>query len=138
MHESEAEDVRLIFRRYLELGCLTSLARDLRERGIVTKVSHRRDGSIRGGIPFTKGPLAHLLRNRVYVGEMIHRGQHYPGEHDPIVSRELFNAAQGELTAKAQGRGSVRVNRSPLLVGRIFDDRGNRMTPTTAKKGGAR
>jgi site-specific DNA recombinase len=136
--EREAETVRLIFERYLELGCLTALARDLRERGIVTKVSRRRDGSIRGGIPFTKGPLAYLLRNKVYVGEVIHKGQHYPGEHDPIVSRGLFNAVQGELTAKAQGRGSVRVNRSSLLLGRIFDDRGNRMTPTTAKKGGAR
>jgi site-specific DNA recombinase len=138
VHESEAEDVRLIFERYLELGCLTALARDLRERGTVTKVSRRRNGSIRGGIPFTKGPLAYLLRNRVYVGEVIHRGQHYPGEHDPIVSPELFDAVQGELTAKAQGRGSVRVNRASLLMGRIFDDRGNRMTPTTAKKGGVR
>ena len=69
---------------------------------------------------------------------MIHKGQHYPGEHDPFVPRELFEAVQGELTAKAQGRGSVRVNRASLLMGRIFDDRGNRMTPTTAKKGGAR
>src|SRR3954452_22328023 len=58
---TEADQVRLIFGRYLELGCLTGLARDLRDRGTVTKVSRRRDGSTRGGIPFTKGPLAYLL-----------------------------------------------------------------------------
>jgi site-specific DNA recombinase len=61
INETEAEQVRLIFRRYRELGCLTALARDLAEQGIVSKVSRRRDGSTRGGIRFTKGPLAYLL-----------------------------------------------------------------------------
>jgi DNA invertase Pin-like site-specific DNA recombinase len=138
VHEPEAEQVRLIFSRYLELKCLTALARDLRERGIVTKVSHRRDGSIRGGIAFTKGPLAYLLRNRAYIGEVIHKGQHYPGEQEPIVPHDLFEAVQEELSAKAHGRGAQRINQSSLLVGLLFDDRGNRMTPTTSKKGGAR
>ncbi|MEE1657861.1 recombinase family protein [Microvirga sp. CF3062] len=138
VHEPEAEQVRLIFSRYLELKCLTALARDLRERGIVTKVSRRRDGSIRGGIAFTKGPLAYLLRNRTYVGEVIHKGQHYPGEQEPIVSRHLFDAVQDELSVKAHNRGTPRINRSSLLVGLLFDDRGNRMTPTTSNKGGAR
>jgi site-specific DNA recombinase len=138
VHEPEAEQVRLIFRRYLELKCLTALARDLQERGIVTKVSRRRDGSIRGGIPFTKGPLAYLLRNRAYIGEVIHKEQYYPGEQEPVVPRDLFQAVQDELSAKAHNRGAQRINRSSLLVGLLFDDRGNRMTPTTSNKGGAR
>jgi site-specific DNA recombinase len=124
-----------------QAGCPTppaGLARDLRERGLVTKVSRRRDGSVRGGIPFTKGPLAYLLRNRAYVGEVIHKDRHYPGEHDPIIGRELFDAVQDELSAKACNRGSMRVNRGSLLTGRIFDDQGNRMTPASARKGGAR
>src|SRR3954470_21095961 len=66
VHEAEAEQVRAIFARYLELGCLNALAADLRERGVLTKVSHRRDGTSRGGIPFSKGPLGYLLRNRTY------------------------------------------------------------------------
>ncbi len=138
VHEPEAKQVRLIFRRYLELKCLTALARDLRELGIVTKVARRRDGSVRGGISFTKGPLAYLLRNRAYIGEVIHKGRYYPGEQEPIVSRDLFDAVQDELSAKAHSRGAPRVNNSSLLVGLLFDDRGNRMTPTTSNKGGAR
>ena len=83
LHSEEAEQVRLIFERYLALGCLTRLARSLGEEGIRTKVSRRRDGTLRGGIPLTKGPLAYLLRNRVYVGEVIHKGRD-SGEHaDP-------------------------------------------------------
>jgi len=138
VHEAEAEQVRLIFRRYQELTCLSALTRDLQERGIVTKVTRKRDGSIRGGIPFTKGPLAYLLRNRSYVGEVVHKGQHYPGEQEPIVARELFDAVQEELSAKAQGRGAPRVNTTSPLAGLLFDDRGNRMTPTTTNKGGVR
>jgi DNA invertase Pin-like site-specific DNA recombinase len=138
LHEPEAEQVCLIFSRYLELKCLTALARDLRERGIHTKVSHRRDGSIRGGIAFTKGPLAYLLRNRAYIGEVIHKGQYYPGEQEPIVSRDLFEAVQDALSAKAHNRRARRINRSSLLVGLLFDDRGNRMTPTKSNKRGVR
>ena len=137
IHPDEADQVQLIFRRYLELGCLTKLARSLREEGVRTKVSRRRDGTLRGGISFTKGALAYLLRNRVYVGEVIHKGRYYPGEHDPIMPQAAFDAVQQELTAKARNTGTHRIAGS-LLTGRIFDDRGNRMTPTTTKKGGAR
>jgi site-specific DNA recombinase len=138
VHEPEAEQVRLIFKRYLELGCLTALVRDLHEQGIVTKVSLRRDRSTRGGIPFTKGPLTYLLRNRTYIGDVIHKGQHYPGEHEPTLSRELFEAVHHELSTKAHNQGARRVNLSSLLVGRLYDDRGNRMSPTTTSKRGAR
>lgn len=90
----EADAVRLIFNRYLEVDCLTRLVDDLRHRNIVTKQSHRRDGSVRGGIAFTKGPLGYLLRNRVYAGEVKHKGRYYPGEHEPIVPADLFDAVQ--------------------------------------------
>src|SRR6516164_2160299 len=66
--EEEAERVRTIFRRYLQLGSLNLLMADLRARGIVTKVRSLKSGRTVGGIPFTRGPLAHLLRNRFYVG----------------------------------------------------------------------
>jgi hypothetical protein len=135
---TEAEQVRLIFARYLELGCLTALARELRELGITTKVSPRRDGSVRGGIPFTKGPLAYLLRNRVYIGQVIQKGRHYPGEHEPIVPAELFEAVQQALSAKAASEGHTALNRGSLLKGLLYDDQGNRMSPSTAKKSGAR
>ena len=134
----EAAQVRTIFERYLALGCLNGLAADLQGRGILTKRTPRRDGTIRGGIPFTKGPLAYLLRNRVYIGEVIHKDQHYPGEHEGIVPRELFDAVQAALSEKAQAQGSVRGNTGSWLMGLLYDDRGNRMTPSSARKGALR
>src|SRR6266516_4166673 len=138
INPQEADRVRRIFRRYLELGCLTKLAGDLRKQGIHSKVTRRSHGASRGGIPFIKGPLAYLLKNRVYIGEIIHKGRHYPGEHAPIIDRELFEAVQRDLASRAQARGQHRINDASLLTGRIFDDRGNRMTPSTGKKGSAR
>ena len=131
----EGPRVRAIFERYLALGCLNGLAADLQGRGILTKRTPRRDGTIRGGIPFTKGPLAYLLRNRVYIGEVIHKDQHYPGEHEGIVPRELFDAVQAALSEKAQAQGSARGNTGSWLTGLLYDDRGNRMTPSSARKG---
>ncbi|AWN42748.1 recombinase family protein [Methylobacterium durans] len=135
---AEAEQVRGIFARYLELGCLSALAADLRERGMLTKSSVRRDGTDRGGIPFSKGPLAYLLRNRVYIGEVVHKGQHYRGEHEAIVPRELFEAVQAALSAKGPAAGAGRANTGSLLKGLLYDDRGNRMTPSSARKGAVR
>jgi hypothetical protein len=79
--EEEVERVRTIFRRYLELGSLNRLIIDLRQRGIVTKVRSVKAGRTIGGIPFTRGPLAHLLRNRFYLGEVVYRGEvaRHPG-----------------------------------------------------------
>ncbi|WP_082523974.1 recombinase family protein [Methylobacterium sp. Leaf399] len=131
----EAEQVRTIFEHYLALGCLNGLATALQSRGILTKRSPRRDGTIRGGIAFTKGPLAYLLRNRVYIGEVIHKHRHYPGEHEGIVPRELFEAVQVALSEKAQAQATVRANTGSLLTGLLYDDCGNRMTPSSARKG---
>jgi hypothetical protein len=78
--EEEAERVRTIFRRYLELGSLNRLMADLRERGIVSKARPLKTGRTVGGIPFTRGPLAHFLRNRFYIGEVAFKGEVFPGE----------------------------------------------------------
>jgi site-specific DNA recombinase len=136
--DEEAERVRLIFRRYLELGSLDSLMRDLRERGVITKVRRLSNGSTIGGIPFTRGPLAYLLRNRFYVGKVVYRGEVCPAEHEPILARELFDAVRVKLTQQHQAFLRGRTGSAALLMGRIYDDRGNRMTPTHAQKAGRR
>src|SRR5262245_2941181 len=69
VNEAEADRVRTIFRTYLRLGSLSLLMAELRKQGIVTKVRTLKSGATVGGIPFTRGPLAHLLRNRFYIGE---------------------------------------------------------------------
>jgi site-specific DNA recombinase len=138
INKQEAERVRYIFRRYLELGSLGKLLADLRQQRVYTKATKRKDGSWRGGIGFTKGPLVHLLKNRVYVGELVHKDKYFPGQHEAIVDRALFDDVQEAIKTNAQERRQDRINTGSLLAGRIFDDRGNRMTPTSAKKNGAR
>jgi site-specific DNA recombinase len=134
--EEEAERVRTIFRRYLELGSLNLLMADLRERGIVTKVRSLRTGCRVGGIPFTRGPLAHFLRNRFYIGEVVFKGEVLPGEQPAILDRDLFDAVQAKLSDHRNNQTVARSKSEALLTGRIYDDRGNRMTPSHVRKGG--
>src|SRR5215208_1790848 len=136
--EDEAERVRTIFRRYLELGSLNLLMTDLRKRGIVSKVRMLKSGATVGGIAFTRGPLAHLLRNRFYVGEVPFKGEVLPGEQTAIMDRELFDAVQAKLNQQRNNQTTTRLKSEALLLGRIFDDRGNRMSPTHARKGGVK
>src|ERR1700736_1361284 len=134
----EAEAVRTIFTRYLALGSLAALIEDLDRGGIRTKANGRTDGRQRGGIRFGVGTLAYLLKNRFYVGEVVYRGEVHRGEHEPILDRDLFEAVQARLAANAVAR-QVRLKGSPaVLTGRIFDDRGNRMSRSHSNKLGVR
>ena len=95
----EAEAVRTIFTRYLELGSMGTLVAELDRRGIKTKASARRDGQKSGAIRFGVGSLAYLLKNRFYIGEITYRGEVHRGEHEPILSRDLFEAVQATFLA---------------------------------------
>src|SRR5205823_301713 len=134
----EADIVRMIFARYLSLGSMGALIEDLDRRGIRTKKRHGREGRVTGGIRFGVGPLAHLLKNRIYIGEVRYRGEIHRGEHEPILDRNLFEAVQAKMAANAVDRQVRLKGSAALLSGRIFDDRGNRMTPTHANKLGVR
>ena len=136
VNEPEAERVRAIFRSYLNLGSLSVLMAELRQRGIVTKVRTLKTGKTVGGIAFTRGPIAHLLRNRFYVGEVAFKGEVLRGEQPAIVDRDLFDAVQVKLDEQVNNHRAVRTKSEALLAGRIFDDRGNRMTPSHAHKRG--
>ena len=136
VNEPEAERVRTIFRSYLRLGSLNLLMADLRKQGIVTKVRTLKTGETVGGIPFTRGPLAHLLRNRFYIGDVAFKGEILTGEQPAIVDRDLFEAVQAKLSEQVNNHKAARMKSEALLVGRIFDDRGNRMSPSHARKRG--
>ena len=138
INPKEAEHVRLIFRQYLKLGSLNETLADLRRRKIVSKRNRRKDGSVRGGVSFEKGALSYLIRNRVYVGEIVHKGKYFAGEHQPILDRVLFDSVQRKLAANGHALRAGRLTDAFLLTGRIFDDRGNRMTPATANKSSVR
>src|SRR6266568_4025559 len=134
--EVTSDRVRTIFRSYLRLGSLSLLMTDMRKQGIVTKVRTLKSGATVGGIPFTRGPLAHLLRNRFYIGEVMFKGEVLAGEQPTIVDRDLFDAVQAKLSEQANNHKTTRMKSEALLTGRIFDDRGNRMTPSHVRKRG--
>src|SRR5262249_21375347 len=94
----EAERVRLIFRRYLEVSGINELARALKAKTICTKVrTLHTTGNTRGGIPFGRGSLSHLLRNRFFIGEVNYKGEVLPGEQPAIMEKSLFDAVQHKL-----------------------------------------
>jgi site-specific DNA recombinase len=134
----EAETVRTIFRRYLELGSIAALAQDLEMSGISARRRVLSTGRIRGGTPFRLGGLIFLLRNRFFIGDVVYRGEVYRGEHEPILDRALFEAVQATLAAKAVRRQAKLRGSPAILMGRIFDDHGNRMSPSHANKLGVR
>jgi site-specific DNA recombinase len=136
--ESEAKTIRHIFRRYLELGSINPLLADLRTSGIRTKRRSLANGRVIGGIVFGRGALGHLLRNRFYIGEVKYKGEILRGEQPVILGRKLFDAVQAKLDEQRNGTLSARNSSDAVLMGRIFDDRGNRMTPTSKLKKGVR
>jgi DNA invertase Pin-like site-specific DNA recombinase len=135
---AEAAAVRTIFARYLELGSVRALAEDLDRRGIRSKPRRLSNGRTIGGGRFGVGALAHLLKNRFYVGEVVYRGEVHHGEHEPILDSALFEAVGAELAAQARARRCRLRGLPAILSGRLFDHRGNRMSPTHANKRGAR
>jgi site-specific DNA recombinase len=135
----EAETVRHIFRRYVALGSVRLLQQELETRGVTSKRWTSSSGRHWGGKPIARGALYLLLQNRIYRGEIVHKEQHYPGEHQAIIDPELWEATQVKLAANAVERSTGIGARSPsLLAGLLFDADGNRMTPTHAVKNGRR
>ncbi len=134
----ERETVNLIFKLYLELGSFQKLVNELDRRKIVSKkrvTIKQPDG---GGVPLTYGPLAYLLKNRIYIGEMGHKDKWYPGEHEPIIDRKLFDNVQQQLADNAIDREARRSESGALLMGKLFDDRCNAMSPSFSAKNGVR
>jgi site-specific DNA recombinase len=135
----EAETVQHIFRRYAALGSVRLLQQELDATGIRSKSWTSTAGHTWGGKPLARGALYTLLRNRIYRGQIVHREQHYPGEHEPVIDEALWEEVQAKLAANAVERatGERRLNPS-LLAGLLYDGKGHRMTPSHAVKKGMR
>lgn len=139
INETEAEQVRTIFALYLELRSVRRLQAELAKRGYKTKVRVSEAGRKSGGKSFFTGHLYYMLRNRTYLGEIAHKGKIYEGKHKPIIERSMWNEVQTLLVDNARERASREWARGPTpFAGFIFDDRGNRLTPTHTQKGTAR
>jgi site-specific DNA recombinase len=139
VNEAETETVRMIFRRYNELGSVRQLGHELDRLGVVSKRREGAGGVLAGGNRFSRGALYTLLQNPIYRGEIGHQGMVYPGQHEAIVDAELWQLAQEKLAGNRQARVLGETATEPsLLAGLIVDGDGQRMTPTHAVKKGRR
>ena len=137
VNHSEAEVVRDIFRQYLRLGSVMKLKDYLEQKNIHSKIRTGSGGRKYGGAVYSRGALYQILNNRIYIGRIVHRGQSYVGQHEPIIAQELWNKIAARLEANDRaGRTSKPRPTSSLLTGLLRDTNGIRFTPThTVKKG---
>src|SRR6202049_4739759 len=137
VNHDEAQTVRGIFERYLELGSVRLLGNDLRQRGIVSSAKVSRNGNARGGKQFSRGALYHLLSNPIYLGEIRHKSERHPGQHEAIVSRELWERVQQRLRDRGVRSGEGRKTEAPSspLAGKLFDESGEPLYVQGAAKG---
>ncbi|MGD9711382.1 MAG: recombinase family protein [Thermomicrobiales bacterium] len=135
----EAETVRTIFELYIRLGTVRLVKAELDRRGLMTKLRTIRnaDGAehTSGGEPFYPGHIYYLLRNPTYIGSVRHKGVVHPGRHQPIMDIDTWNAVQAKLASNAVERQRETASSNSILVSRVFDTDGNRLTPTHAVKG---
>ncbi len=132
---AEAKIVRQLFERYLELGSVRLLRHDLDRRGIRSKLRVSSDGKRSGGAVFSRGALYTLLSNPVYVGEIRHKRERHPGQHQAIVDRGLWESVQRMLRDHTVRRTRRSAAEPSPLMGKLFDEDGASLTPSHAVKG---
>jgi len=131
VNEAEAEQVRSLYRLYLELESVAALAQQLQAEGWLTRVRISRKGNRSGGVPYSRGALFHLLKNRIYLGEIVHGDAAMPGRHPAIVDTDLFEAVQQRLKANVVTHRDRPLRSADLpLKGLVHDADGHRMSPS--------
>ena len=138
--EDHAEIVRSLFRRYLEAGSVVRLKQQLDAEGFRLPVRIDGAGRSTGGGPISRGHIYKMLSNPIYNGRIAHKGQAHQGQHRPIVPQDLWDQVQQCLSDRRGTFMTKRTRRASeaLLAGKLFDDRGNRMSPSWARKGAKR
>jgi site-specific DNA recombinase len=127
VNEAEAATVRMIYQRFVRVGSATTLVRALRTEGVRGKQGKLVD----------KGYVYKLLNNRVYVGEAVHKGTAYPGEHEAIIDRRLWDKVHAVLRESPRKRAMhTRAQTPALLKGLLFGPDGAAMTPTHTRRKG--
>jgi site-specific DNA recombinase len=139
VNEEEAGTVVHIFRRYADLRSVRVLQAELDAAGIRSKRRILAEGTPFGGQKLSRGALYLMLQNRIYRGEITHKGNAYPAEHQPIVDEVLWDHVQAILAENRVDRATGTDAKQPsLLAGLIFDESGERLTPSHAVKKGTR
>lgn len=139
LNENEANNVRIIFDRYVALESVTDLVDDLQKRNITTKRWTSENGRKHGGEFYKRGALYNLLQNRLYRGEIDYKGSIYPGQHKTVIFKPLWDAVQEKMGSNRRKKEAAKSKKSPyLLEGLIHDSKGNIMSPTYSVKKGNR
>jgi DNA invertase Pin-like site-specific DNA recombinase len=135
INAAEAETLREIFRLYLEHGNVRRVQEEAKHLGLKTKARRPNNGKRPGGAEFTRGHLYKLLSNPIYIGEILHKKQRYPGEHPPLIDAGTWRAVQDQLNRNAANRRHRTNAKSPsLLAGLLTDGEGRPMKPSHACK----
>lgn len=139
VNPEEAEWVRHIYKRYVELGSVRLLAEELEQNDIRGKSRVSAEGQTSAGATLGRGALYRMLSNRLYVGEIHHNGSHYRGEHKAILTQDVWDKVSTLLAKNRNDRKHGTIAEEPsLLAGMILDEAGQPLTPTHATKGGRR
>jgi site-specific DNA recombinase len=139
VNKDEARTVVHIFRRYLELKSVRALGDELAAEDIRSKRRTHPDGTTYGDHKLSRGALYLMLQNRIYRGEITHKGNAYPGEHHAVIEQSLWDEVQETLAKNRVERTTgVHSTHPSLLTGLVFDQHGERLTPTHAVKKGTR
>ena len=139
INDAEAAVVRRIFEEMLTIGSPTQIAANLTAEGITTKAWTTQEGQTRSGTRIDKKYLHKLLRNRIYLGELSHKGNWYPGAHPPIIDRALWDKVHAVLAKDSHARSvetKIRSRTDSLLRGLLYAPSGERMYPTYSSKRG--
>ncbi|MDP9195623.1 MAG: recombinase family protein [Pseudomonadota bacterium] len=139
VNETEAEIVREIYRLYQQHGNVRIVKAEVDQRGYATKTRPGSGDRLRGSRPFSRGHLYRILSNPIYAGKIAHKGEIHPGQHPAIIDEPVWHEIQTQLKANAaKPRGRKSTQNISLLGGLLFDDTGERLTPSHANKKGKR
>ena len=138
VNTEEAELVRRIFADFVRTGSTTRLAQTLSREGYTTKSWTTKQGASRPGRPWNKADLYRVLNNRLYLGQVAYQGQVYAGEHEAIITQEMWDQAQAILAGNYRVRGQqTRAETTALLKGLLRCAHcGSAMGPSFTKRRG--
>jgi site-specific DNA recombinase len=139
VNPEEASRVKEIFRAYLDEGCVSKLQIYLERNNVRSKKRLSKTGNISGDNSISRGALYSMLQNRIYLGEIKHKDKSFPGQHPAIIDQDLWDRVQLQFKANLQAeRTRPRATSTSLLTGLLYDEAGNRFTPSHATKKGRR
>jgi len=138
VNAEQAALVLRIFSDFVKDGSTTALAQTLTAEGHTTKAWIGKDGKHRPGKPWHKGLLYRVLNNPLYIGEVTHKGQRYPGEHEAIITQEVWDQAHAILERNCRARGTQTRAQAPALLKGVIRCAhcGCAMTPNFTKRRG--